>query len=732
MTKQSVELSRFLKDSRWIWLPQTNNLNQYGDFRAVFSLTEPADTKLYISADSHYAVYLNGALLPAAQYPDYPNYKVVDVLDISTWVRPGENVLAVVGYHQGEDSSVYRLGDPGLLFAVWQGEKPILHSNETVLCRPSPTYCSGEMERFSGQLSFSFRYRAAGEDGWKESGYQMGKDWLPVRLTEQQRPLYSRPIAMLQWGENKPALLKSQGVFWDGREGLAGDRMQRAALSARHPWDWNLPSVPVMLPSEAGIIISDEQGDGIYLLIDLQEETAGLFSLDIDLPESCDVLIGFGEHLDDLRVRTSVGGRQFAAVYHGKAGRQQFLHPFKRLGGRYLQLMIFAHSVKLYAANLRPVTYPVKYKPAFHSADSLHNRIFEVSRRTLELCMHEHYEDCPWREQALYAMDSRNQMLCGYYVFEGVTYAQANLRLLALSQRPDGLLELCAPARVAITIPCFSLSFVTAVWENLLYGGSREFAMEMLPTLERIMVAFADRVDENGLLGRFVETPYWNFYEWSPGLDGGDIVRDYTHGPRKEAPLNAMYLLALDAMMRIYAFVGNDAAAQAQVALQQRTREAMQVFWNEEQGAFAAFLEDGNLCHYDQLTQSLMLLAGVCMPQQEERVAEKVMNQNGDVSPMTLSCKLFQYQALMRQPERYGRWVMEDIAQVWGKMLYTGATSFWETAVGADDFVHAGSLCHGWSAIPIYVYYRYLLGIIPGEPERKSVFCGVYEVKELP
>ena len=116
MTKQSVELSRFLKDSRWIWLPQTNNLNQYGDFRAVFSLTEPADTKLYISADSHYAVYLNGALLPAAQYPDYPNYKVVDVLDISTWVRPGENVLAVVGYHQGEDSSVYRLGDPGLLF----------------------------------------------------------------------------------------------------------------------------------------------------------------------------------------------------------------------------------------------------------------------------------------------------------------------------------------------------------------------------------------------------------------------------------------------------------------------------------------------------------------------------------------------------------------------------------------------------------------------------------------
>jgi hypothetical protein len=50
--------------------------------------------------------------------------------------------------------------------------------------------------------------------------------------------------------------------------------------------------------------------------------------------------------------------------------------------------------------------------------------------------------------------------------------------------------------------------------------------------------------------------------------------------------------------------------------------------------------------------------------------------------------------------------------------------------MGADDFDHAGSLCHGWSAIPIYFYYRYLLGIVPGEVERKPVFCGVYEASD--
>jgi hypothetical protein len=37
-------------------------------------------------------------------------------------------------------------------------------------------------------------------------------------------------------------------------------------------------------------------------------------------------------------------------------------------------------------------------------------------------------------------------------------------------------------------------------------------------------------------------------------------------------------------------------------------------------------------------------------------------------------------------------------------MLEQGATSFWETAKGEADFSGAGSLCHGWSALPIYYY----------------------------
>ena len=44
-------------------------------------------------------------------------------------------------------------------------------------------------------------------------------------------------------------------------------------------------------------------------------------------------------------------------------------------------------------------------------------------------------------------------------------------------------------------------------------------------------------------------------------------------------------------------------------------------------------------------------------------------------------------------------------------MLFQGATTFWEDEDGEAAFNGAGSLCHGWSATPLYLYFRYVLGV---------------------
>ena len=95
--------------------------------------------------------------------------------------------------------------------------------------------------------------------------------------------------------------------------------------------------------------------------------------------------------------------------------------------------------------------------------------------------------------------------------------------------------------------------------------------------------------------------------------------------------------------------------------------------------------------------------------QEEKRIADELVN-GSSLIPVSCSMTCFKYDALLKVNEtKYAQRVLNEIDRNYAYMLNQGATSFWETLKGAEDFHNAGSLCHGWSAIPI-VYYHRLLG----------------------
>ena len=221
-----------------------------------------------------------------------------------------------------------------------------------------------------------------------------------------------------------------------------------------------------------------DEGDGVFVLVDLGRETAGYLSLSVSVKEDCDAVLVWGEHLADLRIRSQVGGRNFASALRLAAGKNELDEYLHRMGCRYLCLFAECSEITVGRLTLRASEYP------FHTVkrsfdDRLLQKIYETGERTLRLCVHEHYEDCPWREQALYGMDSRNQMLFGYSVFEEYELPRAGLRLLAETARADGLLDLCAPARAAITIPAFSAYWLIALKENAAADFDEPFLREM-------------------------------------------------------------------------------------------------------------------------------------------------------------------------------------------------------------------------------------------------------------
>ena len=142
-----------------------------------------------------------------------------------------------------------------------------------------------------------------------------------------------------------------------------------------------------------------------------------------------------------------------------------------RLGCRYLE--IFSEQpIRLHYLGVIPQFYPIcKKEVIIENADD--RKIYNMCVKSLQLCMMEHYVDTPWREQCLYAFDSRNQMLCGYYAFENgnLEYVKSNLLLMSKDNYPTGLMSICYPCGIDLTIPSFSLYYTLSLKEYVEYSG---------------------------------------------------------------------------------------------------------------------------------------------------------------------------------------------------------------------------------------------------------------------
>ncbi len=718
-------MTDIFKGAHWIWQKDSFEVNAHIDLSAKFFTYTGREYYFCVSADSNYALYIDDRFIESGQFPDYHEYKVYDRINITPYVASGENQLHLIGYCQNEDSSTYRKGKPGVIFSVLERnvdeEASILVSNENILAAKSVNYLSAGVEKITGQLSYSFRYDATKTRVMSVTEKACIVDGMPEKL-------YPRPVKKLEIQPNIPTKITAVGTFMENGGNTCAEKMQLSYLAYKP-----LPSVR-RLPCEAGVKLEYPDGDGIYTVIDTGAENVGFISLDFEVENECDVFIGWGEHLEDMRIRTSVGGRNFAALYRAKAGRNTFLYPLKRSGLRYMSLHFYTHSVNIHYIGIRPTVYPVSKVPYFKCADTLHNKIYDISRRTLLMSMHDHYEDCPWREQALYTMDSRNQMLCGYYVFGEYDFPKASLRLLSLAIRDDDQLELCSPARVPVVIPSFSDMFIVQLHEYLLYSGDIEFIKEMLPTAKRIADGFIKRTSENGLQTPLKEAFYWNFYEWSNGLSGAK--RGYTDEELTyDAPLCAYCSLAYNALSEMYRITGEEELAAYYANERDKINEkANEFFWDENEGAYYSFVHasTGKAYHLAELTQALMVSCGACPEPRLSKVLKTLVSPDARFVPVTISHSIFKYDALMKKPMLYASAVFRSVADIWGNMLYNGATTFYETADGADAFGYAGSLCHGWSAVPSYLYFKYLLGISPDKNGTAShvlapVCAGIYD-----
>ncbi len=667
--------------AKWIWNANASQVNAYVDFADTFVCS--GNPIVRIACDGDYVLRINGKIVGFGQYRGYEDFQFYDEYALTDYVVSGNNRVSVTVYHPGEDSQTYCKGTPGVIYEIFSEEGVLCASSLKTMTRVNAQYTSGNtVPVVTRQIGFSFELNLTKPENTYDTAVSSARSYAF-------RP---RPVKKLEVLPETPTVIVACGAFSDRAAGEApAIAMSQADLK-------KVSGCSARFPDPDGAVLTSDL-DGCFAIMDLEATNTGILSLDIEVEKDTEILVGWGEHIADGRVRTAIDGRGFAAKLTIPKGRHTVVQPFLRLGLRYLQLHIYAKSCRIYYAGIKPTLYPLPQVVPAPVSDALHKKIYDVCIRTLHMCMHEHYEDCPWREQALYAMDSRNQMLCGYYTFGETALPRASIELLAHSLREDGLLELCAPARVGCNIPSFSLMFIVQVREYLKYSGDVAFVNEMLPTMKRVVETFITAMEPDGLIRALPGA--WNFYEWTIEHKGDFLEQEDPAKRTYDAPLCGYFALALNALIAVCQAIHEDATLY--IEKYNMLKDNIHRFWNDEQQSYASFIFEGDTYHYSELTNALFLCAGIVPEDKQATVRRRLMS--GELAPITLSHSIFKYEALLADPANKD-YIMTEIATIWGKMLELGATTFWETIGGEKDFDNAGSLCHGWSAVPSYVYFR--------------------------
>lgn len=596
-----------------------------------------------VAAETDYILYVNGRLASFGQFAGYPFEKYFDEIDITYLCKQGVNSVELTVRYEGVSCATHIDDGAGVIFSLDIDGKNILYSRENTLGGYDNRYVQHAPRRISPQLGHT-------------SDMACGKAIADNQCVEVSKTYNIKP---------RPVKKTVKGEFIEGK--------------------------PLSI-----------EGHKIF---DLGREECGYVSLKIKTSAPATVKVAYGEHIADGCVRYIIDNRDFSVNFETDGGTREFTQYFLRVAARYLE--VFApDDAEILSIGVIPYLYPQIEKP--FPLDGLDKRIYDTCMRTLRLCMNNHYEDCPWREQGLYAMDSRNQMLAGYYAFGEYDYAEKNLLLLAKGMDENGLLPLCAPSSQVHPIPSFSLAYLWSVDEFETCSG-RLVDPFVFEAVGKIMNAFGKRLDEseNGLIAEF-EPPYWNFFEWLWGTGS------YNINPEENSSLlNLMYLAAFEKYKSVCARHGTE--PKYPLCGHEKFKETIRATFMMSDGTYRVKCPKDAVsdteyipCDTDKtsaLANSFAILSGICKDGEAERLAERI--KQADVPAATLSMKGFFYDAIYMADKQNAEYIISDICKDYSHMLDRGATTFWETIIGAEDFNYAGSLCHGWNALPIYYIRKF-------------------------
>lgn len=464
---------------------------------------------------------------------------------------------------------------------------------------------------------------------------------------------------------------------------------------------------------EVTVIAPSQDGD-IELVYDFGEQSVGYYDLELIAEAGVEVDIFGVEYIDSNGTIQHTLGNRNGMRYITREGANRFIS-HKRRAQRYLFITLRQQTrpVRIRKIQLIESTYPVNYIGSFDCSDSRLAQIYEISARTLKLCMEDTFTDCPLYEQTHWVGDARNESVFNYSIFGAEDIARRCIRLTAQSLERYPIVGCQVPSGWDCLLPAWSFMWGISVWDYYLYSGDRAFLAELWPAVLRNLQGAEVLLNNNGLFSG----PFWNMFDWS-GID--DRHATVLH--------NSMFMVgAINAAIKSAKLLGKRKDSRWLAQLRQRLVSGLNALWNPDRKVYPdSVYADGTVSERASVhTSFLAILYDIVRPGDHRAALNNVLAPAADMvkvgSPFAI---LYLYEAL----EKVGLLdkVLESIYANYLPMLEEGATTVWEVFSTSGDRPSGfptRSHCHAWSSAPVQFLPKIVLGIQALEPRG-----GLYEI----
>ncbi|MFD1677904.1 family 78 glycoside hydrolase catalytic domain [Alicyclobacillus fodiniaquatilis] len=642
--------------------------NRHMLLRKTFVLSDTFTSAfLDISADDYYKLYVNDQFV--GQGPAQGNYfhYFYNRYDISKYLQPGQNVIAVHVYYQGFVCRAFNSADhrQGMIAELFVDNDLVLKTDGTWKYRITEEYGQGELIGYRTQVLEHVDNRLK-EPAWRRVEFD-DSSWQPVWVHHaDDHKLVWQPTPTLSVYEMKPERV----------EQLHG---------AQH------------------------------YVIDFGQEITGQFHMFASGNSGDKIEIRCGEELnpDGVTVRYEMRCNCTYQEFWTLSGREEDeLEFFDYKAFRYVEV-IGKPDVKIDVERFSAIVrhFPFDEETCtFTSSHALLNQIWTICKNGVKYGTQENYVDCPSREKGQYLGD--NTVIThahGYLTGDLRMFKKALYDFALLSSRVCPGFVAVAPGHFMQEIADFSLQWPIQLLEYYRQSGDIEFLREMYPLAQALLQHFKQYERADGLLCQV--TDKWNVVDWPEGMrDDYDVELSIPIGDTCHIVINAFYFgsrLAVQEIARHLHLPVED--------LSDFRRAFQRTFFNP---ATQLFVDAEGSQHTSLHAVALPLLFDL-FPRQAKSNAVDFIAKKG------LQCGVYMAYFVLKALASAGAYqvvydlITSDDTNAWSTMVKEGATTCFEA--WSKELKWNTSLCHPWASAPIPILIEEIIGLRPAAPGWQAV-----------